>query len=67
VHDITATEDGNLMYAAAWDSGLVLLDISDAATPEAVSIALDPENGSREGDVNSHGVAERGRHHRGGG
>jgi hypothetical protein len=56
VHDITVTEDGNLMYAAAWDSGLVLLDISDPANPEVVSIALDPENGSLDGEVNSHSV-----------
>src|SRR5919106_5980424 len=56
VHDITVTEDGNLMYAAAWDSGLVLLDISDPANPEVVSQALDPENGSLDGEVNSHSV-----------
>ncbi len=56
VHDITVTEDGNLMYAAAWDSGLVLLDISDPATPEVVSIAIDPVNGSLDGEVNSHSV-----------
>jgi hypothetical protein len=56
VHDITVTEDGNLMYAAAWDSGLVLLDISDPANPEVVSIALDPVNGSLDGEVNSHSV-----------
>jgi hypothetical protein len=56
VHDITVTDDGNLMYAAAWDSGLVLLDISDPASPEVVSIALDPENGSLDGEVNSHSV-----------
>jgi hypothetical protein len=56
VHDITVTEDGNLMYAAAWDSGLVLLDISDPASPEVVSVALDPANGSLDGEVNSHSV-----------
>jgi hypothetical protein len=56
VHDITVTEDGNLMYAAAWDSGLVLLDISDPANPEVVSIALEPERGSLDGEVNSHSV-----------
>jgi hypothetical protein len=56
VHDITVTEDGNLMYAAAWDSGLMLLDISDPANPEVVSQALDPENGSLDGEVNSHSV-----------
>src|SRR5919106_5194946 len=56
VHDITVTEDGALMYAAAWDSGLILLDISDPANPEVVSQALDPENGSLDGEVNSHSV-----------
>jgi hypothetical protein len=56
VHDITVTEDGNLMYAAAWDSGLMLLDISDPANPEVVSQALDPENGSLDGEVNSHSM-----------
>jgi hypothetical protein len=54
VHDITVTDDGNLMYAAAWDSGLILLDISDPANPEVISQALDPENGSLDGEVNSH-------------
>ena len=56
VHDITVTEDGNLMYAAAWDSGLILLDISDPANPEVISQALDPENGSLDGEVNSHSM-----------
>jgi hypothetical protein len=56
VHDITVTEDGNFMYAAAWDGGLVLLDITDPANPEVVSVALDPENGSLDGEVNSHSV-----------
>ncbi|WP_165367443.1 LVIVD repeat-containing protein, partial [Phytoactinopolyspora endophytica] len=56
VHDITVTDDGNLMYAAGWDAGLVLLDISDPANPEVVSIALDPENGSLDGEVNSHSM-----------
>jgi hypothetical protein len=56
VHDITVTDDGTLMYAAAWDSGLVLLDISDPASPEVISIAIDPVNGSLDGEVNSHSV-----------
>jgi hypothetical protein len=42
------------MHAAAWDSGLILLDISDPANPEVISQALDPENGSLDGEVNSH-------------
>ncbi|MDV6013615.1 PA domain-containing protein [Haloechinothrix sp. LS1_15] len=56
VHDITVTDDGNLLYAAGWDAGLVLLDIEDPAAPEVVSVALEPEEGSLDGEVNSHSV-----------
>jgi hypothetical protein len=56
VHDITVTDDGELMYAAAWDAGMVLLDISDPAEPEVISIALEPELGSLDGEVNSHSM-----------
>lgn len=56
VHDITVTNNGTQMYAAGWDAGLVLLDISDPANPEVTSVALDPENGSLDGEVNSHSV-----------
>ncbi|HUG32113.1 MAG TPA: PA domain-containing protein [Acidimicrobiia bacterium] len=62
LHDITVTEDGNHAYLSNWDAGLVLLDISDLASltsislpnDRLVSVALDPANGSRDGEVNSH-------------
>ncbi len=62
LHDITITADGNQAYLSNWDAGLVLLDISDLAsltsvslpTDRLISIALDPANGSRDGEVNSH-------------
>jgi len=62
LHDITITADGNQAYLSNWDAGLVLLDISDLASLTSVSlpnerlisVALDPTNGSRDGEVNSH-------------
>jgi hypothetical protein len=54
LHDITVTEDAQHVYLAHWDAGLVLLDISDPADPELVSVALDPTSG--DGEVNSHAV-----------
>ena len=54
LHDVTVNEAGDRAYLANWDAGLVLLDISDPAGPEVVSVALDPENGSLDGEVNSH-------------
>lgn len=62
LHDITITADGTQAYLSNWDAGLVLLDISDLASLSAislpndrlVSVALDPANGSRDGEVNSH-------------
>ncbi len=54
LHDITVSADGAEAYLSNWDAGLVLLDISDPTTPELVSVALDPENGSLDGEVNSH-------------
>jgi hypothetical protein len=54
LHDITGTADGNKMYLSNWDAGLILLDISDVANPQLVSVALDPANGSLDGEVNSH-------------
>lgn len=56
LHDFTVTADGTRAYLAHWDAGLILLDISDPANPEPVSVALDPENGSIDGEVNSHSV-----------
>lgn len=62
LHDITITEDGSHAYLSNWDAGLVLLDIGDLASLPSVSlpndrlisVALDPVNGSRDGEVNSH-------------
>ena len=56
LHDITITADGSQAYLANWDAGLVLLDISDVTDPQVVSVAIDPVNGSLDGEVNSHSV-----------
>ncbi len=56
LHDVTISDDGNSAYLANWDAGLVLLDISDPANPTVVSVAIDPVNGSLDGEVNSHSV-----------
>ena len=56
LHDFTISEDGTKAYLAHWDAGLILLDISDVANPQVVSVALDPANGSQDGEVNSHAV-----------
>ncbi len=56
LHDVTITTDGTRAYLANWDAGLVLLDISDVTNPTVVSVALDPDNGSLDGEVNSHSV-----------
>lgn len=54
VHDVFV--DGGDAYAASWDAGLVLLDVSNVANPRLVSVALDVVNGSADGEVNSHSV-----------
>lgn len=54
LHDITISDDGTRAYLSNWDAGLVLLDISDPGSPQLVSVALDPANGSLDGEVNSH-------------
>jgi hypothetical protein len=56
LHDFTITPDGTRAYLAHWDAGLILLDISDPANPTPISVALDPVNGSIDGEVNSHSV-----------
>ena len=56
LHDVTVNSEGNRAYLANWDAGLVLLDISDPASPSLVSVAIDPVNGSLDGEVNSHSV-----------
>lgn len=54
LHDITVSDDGTLAYLSNWDAGLVLLDISDPSEPQVVSVAIDVEEGSLDGEVNSH-------------
>jgi hypothetical protein len=62
LHDITVNAEGTHAYLSNWDAGLVLLDISDLEglssihipNDRLVSVALDPDNGSRDGEVNSH-------------
>lgn len=56
LHDATISADGTMAYLANWDAGLVLLDISDPYNPALVSVAIDPVNGSLDGEVNSHSV-----------
>jgi hypothetical protein len=54
LHDVTVSADGTKAYLSHWDAGLILLDISDPAEPELVSVALNPEEGSLDEEVNSH-------------
>lgn len=54
LHDMTVSADGTKAYLSNWDAGLVLLDISDPSDPTVISVALDPPNGSLDGEVNSH-------------
>lgn len=54
LHDVTISAEGTKAYLSNWDAGLVLLDISDPTDPQLVSVALDPVNGSLDGEVNSH-------------
>jgi hypothetical protein len=56
LHDVTINADGTRAYLANWDAGLILLDISDPTSPTLVSVAIDPDNGSLDGEVNSHSV-----------
>ena len=63
LHDITYDLKGKTAYLSNWDAGLVRMDMSDPANPQVVSVALDPENGSLDGEVNSHAAwpSENGR------
>ena len=56
LHDVTINAEGSRAYLANWDAGLVLLDISDVTNPTIISVAIDPVNGSLDGEVNSHSV-----------
>ncbi|HEX6255532.1 MAG TPA: PA domain-containing protein [Euzebyales bacterium] len=54
LHDLTINEDGTRAYLSNWDAGLILLDISDPANPVFVSQAINLEEGSLDGELNSH-------------
>lgn len=54
LHDITINDDGTKAYLSNWDAGLILLDISDPANPVFVSQAINLEEGSLDGELNSH-------------
>lgn len=54
LQDITISADGTYAYLANWDAGLILIDISDVANPQPISVALDPT--SEDGEVNSNSV-----------
>ncbi|WP_341250097.1 LVIVD repeat-containing protein [Euzebya pacifica] len=56
LHDVTISADGVTAYLANWDAGLVTLDISDPTDPVLIAVAIDPVNGSLDGEVNSHSV-----------
>ncbi len=58
LHDHFVTKDGQKAYLANWDAGLLLVDLGalDGSPASLISVALDPENGSLDGEVNSHSV-----------
>lgn len=62
LHDVTVSADGTKAYLSNWDAGLVLLDLADLAgldevslpNERVVSVARNVEEGSLDGEVNSH-------------
>ena len=58
LHDHFVTPDGQQAYLANWDAGLLLVDLGDldGSAATLVSQAIDVENGSLDGEVNSHSV-----------
>jgi hypothetical protein len=58
LHDHFVTPDGRQAYLANWDAGLLLVDLGelDGSAATLVSQAIDVENGSLDGEVNSHSV-----------
>ncbi len=54
LHDITYNQEGTNAYLSNWDAGLVLMDMSDPSTPVFVSQAINLEEGSLDGELNSH-------------
>ncbi|CAN5422724.1 hypothetical protein BH23ACT9_BH23ACT9_33920 [soil metagenome] len=58
LHDHYVTPDGLQAYLANWDAGLLLVDLGDldGSAATLISQAIDVENGSLDGEVNSHSV-----------
>lgn len=58
LHDHFVTPDGRQAYLANWDAGLLLVDLGDldGSPASLISQAIDVENGSLDGEVNSHSV-----------
>jgi hypothetical protein len=58
LHDHFVTPDGQQAYLANWDAGLLLVDLGglDGSAATLISQAIDVENGSLDGEVNSHSV-----------
>lgn len=58
LHDHFVTPDGQQAYLANWDAGLLLVDLGDldGSAATLISQAIDIENGSLDGEVNSHSV-----------
>lgn len=58
LHDHFVTADGQQAYLANWDAGLLLVDLGalDGTAATLISQAIDVENGSLDGEVNSHSV-----------
>ncbi len=54
LHDITYNQAGTNAYLSNWDAGLVLLDMRDPSDPQLVSVAKNVEDGSLDGELNSH-------------
>ena len=42
LHDVWASQDGDVAYLAYWDAGLITLDISDPANPTLLGVATEP-------------------------
>jgi hypothetical protein len=56
LHDVTVSADGTLAYLSYWDAGLILLDLTDPASPVFVGQALDQvQEGDPEGWLNEEG------------
>lgn len=58
LHDHYVTPDGDQAWLAMWDEGLLLVDMGDldGSPVTLISRARDVENGSLDGEVNSHSL-----------